>query len=292
MTSIGTGYDLSNSVFSPDGRNFQVEYAGKAVENGATSIGIKCKDGVVFAVEKIITSKLLVPKKNVKIQGVDRHIGCVYSGLIPDGRHLVNRGREEAASFKKMYDLPIPISAFAERLGQYVQAHTLYNSVRPFGVTSIFGGIDEKGPHLYMLEPSGTCWGYNGAATGKGRQTAKAELEKLADQHPDGLTTRDAVKYAAKIIYMAHEDNKEKDFELEISWCSNTDTDGLHRFVQGDLFDEAVEFAKKELLGGNDSDSDSDNAMSSDDDDAAPASASASASAATTADQDGDIELH
>lgn len=74
MTSIGTGYDLSNSVFSPDGRNFQVEYAVKAVENGTTSIGIKCNDGVVFAVEKLITSKLLVPQKNVKIQVVDRHI--------------------------------------------------------------------------------------------------------------------------------------------------------------------------------------------------------------------------
>ena len=71
MTSIGTGYDLSNSVFSPDGRNFQVEYAVKAVENGTTSIGIKCNDGVVFAVEKLITSKLLVPQKNVKIQVVD-----------------------------------------------------------------------------------------------------------------------------------------------------------------------------------------------------------------------------
>ena len=171
MTSIGTGYDLSNSVFSPDGRNFQVEYAVKAVENGATSIGIKCDDGVVFAVEKIVTSKLLVPKRNVKIQGIDRHIGCVYSGLIPDGRHFVNRGREEASNFKKLYSNAIPIPAFADRIGQYVQAHTLYNSVRPFGVTAIFGGIDENGPHLYMLEPSGTYWGYKGAATGKGRQT-------------------------------------------------------------------------------------------------------------------------
>jgi len=77
QTSIGTGYDLQNSVFSPDGRNFQVEYAVKAVENGGTSIGIRCKDGVVLAVEKLITSKLLKPGANKRIATIDRHMGVV-----------------------------------------------------------------------------------------------------------------------------------------------------------------------------------------------------------------------
>jgi 20S proteasome subunit alpha 7 len=77
QTSIGTGYDLANSIFSPDGRNFQVEYAVKAVENGGTSIGIRCKDGVVLAVEKVITSKLLKPGANKRIATVDRHLGIV-----------------------------------------------------------------------------------------------------------------------------------------------------------------------------------------------------------------------
>lgn len=76
-TSIGTGYDLTNSVFSPDGRNFQVEYAVKAVENGGTSIGIRCKDGVVLAVEKVITSKLLKAGANKRIATIDRHMGAV-----------------------------------------------------------------------------------------------------------------------------------------------------------------------------------------------------------------------
>jgi 20S proteasome subunit alpha 7 len=79
QTSIGTGYDLTNSVFSPDGRNFQVEYAVKAVENGGTSIGIRCKDGVVLAVEKVITSKLLKPGANKRIATIDRHMGAVCS---------------------------------------------------------------------------------------------------------------------------------------------------------------------------------------------------------------------
>jgi hypothetical protein len=77
QTSIGTGYDLANSIFSPDGRNFQVEYAVKAVENGGTSIGIRCKDGVVLAVEKIVASKLLKPGANKRIATVDKNIGVV-----------------------------------------------------------------------------------------------------------------------------------------------------------------------------------------------------------------------
>ncbi|GME92683.1 unnamed protein product [Ambrosiozyma monospora] len=154
MTSIGTGYDLSNSIFSPDGRNFQVEYASKAVENAGTSLGIRTKDGIVLATEKIVTSKLLVPNKNKRIQTIDRHVGVVYSGLIPDGRHFVNRGRDEAESFRSLYKEPIGIPGLLDRLGYYVQAYTCYNSVRPFGINAIVGGVDEDGPHLYMVEPS------------------------------------------------------------------------------------------------------------------------------------------
>ena len=226
-----------------DGRNFQVEYAMKAVENGGTSIGIKCKDGVVLAVEKIINSKLLVPGKNKRIQTIDRHIGVAYSGLLPDGRHFVNRGRDEARSFKSIYKNPISVPHLMDRLGIYVQNYTCYNSVRPFGIVSIVGGVDDNGPHLSMLEPSGASWGYSGAATGKGRQTAKSELEKLDFET---LTVKEAVKVAAKIINQAHEDNKDKDYELEISWCSLEETQGRHEFVPDELLQEAIKEAEED----------------------------------------------
>ncbi|CAI5760249.1 unnamed protein product [Candida verbasci] len=243
LTSIGTGYDLSNSVFSPDGRNFQVEYAMKAVENGGTSIGIKCKDGIVLACEKIINSKLLVPGKNKRIQTVDRHLGVVYSGLLPDGRHFVNRCREESQSFKSIFKIPIPVPNLLDRIGLYVQNYTCYNSVRPFGIVGIIGGIDDNGSHLYMVEPSGSFWGYSGAATGKGRQIAKSELEKLKF---DDLNIKDAIKQAARIISLAHEDNKDKDYELEISWCSKEFTNGKHEFIPIELLEEAKKFAEED----------------------------------------------
>lgn len=215
----------------------------KAVENGGTSIGIKAKDGIVLAVEKIVNSKLLVPGKNKRIQTIDRHIGVAYSGLLPDGRHFVNRGRDEAQSFRSIYKTAVLVPHLMDRLGIYVQNYTCYNSVRPFGIVSIVGGVDENGPHLYMIEPSGTYWGYNGAATGKGRQSAKSELEKLDFE---SLTVSEAVKHAAKIIHQAHEDNKDKDYELEISWCSKEHTGGLHQFVPEDLLQEAIKFAHED----------------------------------------------
>ncbi|PYH40519.1 proteasome core particle subunit alpha 7 [Aspergillus saccharolyticus JOP 1030-1] len=282
MTSIGTGYDLSNSVFSPDGRNFQVEYAVKAVENGGTAVGIRCKDGVVLAVEKIISSKLLKPGANKRIATVDRHIGIVSAGLIPDGRHFVSRARDEASSWRNVYKGPIPVSALSNRLGSYVQAYTLYSSVRPFGVSAIIGGWDSEaelavdgqvgngpnagsggkvegakagGPGLYMIEPSGLYWGYYGAATGKGRQAAKAELEKL-DLSAGNLSLLDGVKEAARIIYVAHEDSKDKDFELEMTWISTLDgpTHGRHEAVPRELLEEAERAAKAALEGDDEED--------------------------------------
>lgn len=235
--------DIKHLLTIIDGRNFQVEYAMKAVENGGTSIGIKCKDGIVLAVEKIINSKLLVPGRNKRIQTIDRHIGVAYSGLLPDGRHFVNRGREESQNFKDIYKAPISVPNLMDRLGIYVQNYTCYNSVRPFGIVAIVGGIDENGPHLYMIEPSGAYWGYTGAATGKGRQSAKAELERLSFEE---LSPRDAVLAAAKIIHIAHEDNKDKDYELEISWCSTSATGGKHSFVPNELLEEAIALAREE----------------------------------------------
>ncbi|KAH9002344.1 20S proteasome subunit [Lactarius hatsudake] len=243
MTSIGTGYDLSASTYSPDGRIFQVEYANKAVDNSGTAIGLRVKDGVVLAVEKLVHSKLLVPGANRRIQTIDRHIGLASSGLLADGRHLSNRARDEAASYRDNYNEPAPLKALADRLGLYVQVYTLYSSVRPFGCSTILGGIDKHGPSIYVIEPSGVFYGYNGAAVGKGRQLAKTELEKLKLSE---LTTREAVFEAARIIHLVHDDAKEKEFELELSWIGD-ETNGRHVPVPRDLFEEADRKAKEAL---------------------------------------------
>lgn len=234
----------------------------------------------MLALEKLVTSKLLKKDANKRIATVDRNIGIVHSGLLPDARHFTSRARDEASSWRGTYKAPIPGSSLANRMGAYVQAYTLYNSVRPFGITAIIGGWDaeselpvdgsvgsgpkmgsggktggvkEGGPFLYMVEPSGLYWGYYGAATGKGRQAAKAELEKLK-LDPKGeevLSLEEGVKEAARIIYVAHDDNKDKEFELEMSWVSSVagPTKGRHEEVPKELREEAERLAKKALEG-------------------------------------------
>uniref|UniRef100_A0A3B5K9F1 Proteasome subunit alpha type n=1 Tax=Takifugu rubripes TaxID=31033 RepID=A0A3B5K9F1_TAKRU len=226
MSSIGTGYDLSASTFSPDGRVFQVEYAMKAVENSSTAIAIRCKDGVVFGVEKLVLSKLYEQGSNKRIFNIDRHVGMAVAGLLADARSLADVAREEASSFRSSYGYDIPLKHLSERVAMYVHAYTLYSAVRPFGCSFILGSHDkDDGPQLYMVDPSGISYGYWGCAIGKAKQAAKTEIEKL--QMKD-MTCRELVKEVAKIIYIVHDEVKDKAFELELSWVGEG-----HRRVLG-----------------------------------------------------------
>lgn len=208
--------------------------------------------------------------------------------MVPDGHHFVDRARDEARAWRETFKTPISTSDLASRMGGYLQAYTLYQSVRPFGITAIIGGFDSEleapvdgqvgsgpsvgaggkvegkrhgGPGLYMIEPSGMYWGYYGAATGKGRQAAKAELEKL-NLAEGALDLKQAVKEAARIIYVAQQDNKDKEFELEMSWISGVDgpTKGRHQDVPKELLEEAERLAKK-AISEDDEDEDEDDKM-------------------------------
>ncbi|KAH9366844.1 hypothetical protein HPB48_018457 [Haemaphysalis longicornis] len=171
MSSIGTGYDLSASQFSPDGRVFQVEYAHKALENSGTALAIRGRDGVVFAVEKIVVSKLYEVGANKRIFTVDKHIGVAVAGLLADARQVVETARSEASSYRSDYHSAIPLRFLKDRLALYMHAYTLYSSVRPFGCSLLLGSFDPTdGAQLYCVEPSGTSWGYLGCAIGKAAQ--------------------------------------------------------------------------------------------------------------------------
>lgn len=175
----------------------KIEYAVKAVENAGTALAVRTKHGVVFGVENLVHSKLMVSGSHKRIFGVDRHAALTSAGLIADGKHLANRARDEANNFFDTYKQKAPIKTIAERLALYVQAFTLYSSVRPFGASAIVGGVDaERGPQLYVIEPSGMVLGYHGCAVGKGKQFAKTEIEKLA---LDELSMEQAVYEVARM---------------------------------------------------------------------------------------------
>ncbi|KAL9229347.1 hypothetical protein vseg_004824 [Gypsophila vaccaria] len=235
MSSIGTGYDLSVTTYSPDGRLFQCEYATKAVDNSGTAVAIKCKDGVVLGVEKLVQSKMMLPGSNRRIHSVHRHSGMAVAGLAADGRQIVARAKAEATNYESTYGEPIPVKELAERVASYVHLSTLYWWLRPLGSAVILGGYDRDGPQLYMVEPSGISYRYFGAAIGKGKQAAKTEIEKL---NLSEMTCREGVLEVAKIIYKVHDEAKDKSFELELSWvCDESKKE--HQKVPEGLLEEA-----------------------------------------------------
>lgn len=250
MSSIGTGYDLSVTTFSPDGRVFQIEYATKAVDNSGTVVGIRCKDGIVLGVEKLIPSKMLLEGSNRRIHSVHRHAGMAMAGLAADGRQIVSRARGEANNYQNFYGEEIPIKELCDRVASYVHLCTLYWWLRPFGTAALLGGFDRDGPQLYMIEPSGVAYRYFGAAVGKGRQAAKTDIEKLKLSE---MTCRQGVMEVAKIIYGVHDEAKDKDFELEMSWICE-DSNREHEWVPADLVEDAKAIAKASIEDGMDAD--------------------------------------
>jgi len=252
MSSIGTGYDLSASQFSPDGRVFQVEYAQKAVENSGTVVGIRGKDGVVFGVEKLVQSKLYEHGANKRIFHIDRHIGMAVAGLLADARQIAEVARQESSHYRSQYHNPIPCKLLVDRVAMRIHEYTLYSYVRPFGCSVLFCSYDEDGPHLYSIEPSGTCYGCFGATIGKAKQAAKTEIEKIKMKD---MEVKDLVKEVSKIIYTVHDEVKDKAFELELSWIGKA-TEGRHVFVPLDVHEEAEKYAKTSLEESDDSDED------------------------------------
>lgn len=173
------GYDRSITMFSPDGRLLQVEYAKKTVKQGSTAMGIACKDGVVFVVDKRITSKLLVPEAIEKMFVIDDHVGATASGIISDARVLVDRAQLRAQQHAVSYDTKIDILSLVKEICDLKQVCTQSAGLRPFGVSMIVGGVEEEGEvKLFLTEPYGLYFQYKAVVIGEGEEEIDAALQK------------------------------------------------------------------------------------------------------------------
>ena len=207
------GYDRALTVFSPDGRLFQIEYAREAVKRGTTSVGIVSKDGVIFAVDKKVKSKLVVPTSIEKIFKIDEHIGTASSGLVADARRLVDIARRQAQVNKLQYHEPISVTGLAKYIGDLEQMYTQSGGIRPFGISLIIGGVSDGQCRVYETDPSGALVEYKATAIGFGREKA---LELFEDKYEDDISLDDAIDLAIEGIYKAT-DGKVADDSVEIS---------------------------------------------------------------------------
>ena len=148
-------YDKGISVFSPDGRLFQVEYAREAVKKGSTTIGVKYKGGVALIVDRRSINKLIEPKSTEKIHQIDDYIGCATSGLVADARVLVDEARKAAQVHKVNYGENISVEMLVKKVCDHKQNYTQYGGARPFGTALLVAGTDDLGVHLFETDPSG-----------------------------------------------------------------------------------------------------------------------------------------
>ncbi len=183
------GYDRAITVFSPDGRLFQVEYAREAVKRGATAIGIKTKQGVIVIADRRIGSRLLEVNTIEKIYKIDEHICAATSGLVADARVLVDRARLEAQINRLSYDEPISVKELAKKICDFKQQFTQFGGVRPFGVSLLIAGVDKE-PKLFETDPSGALLEYKATAIGAGRNVVMEFFEK---EYKDDLSFDDAI---------------------------------------------------------------------------------------------------
>lgn len=189
MFAPSAGYDRALTIFSPDGRLYQVEYAIETVRRGTLAVGVKAVDGVVlFAEERL--RKLQDFSLSQKLFQVDDHIGAVAAGYVPDARVLVDNARVMAQNYRILYDEPISVEILAKRLGDLAQQFTQYAGVRPFGVSLILAGVDKGGPSVFTTDPSGTYLGYSAIAIGGGSDQLNEYFEA---NYSESMTMEDAI---------------------------------------------------------------------------------------------------
>ncbi len=202
------GYDRAITMFSPDGRLLQVEYAKKTVKQGSTAIGMVCKEGVLLASDKRIVDSLVVAESVEKMWQIDEHMGATASGILSDARVLIERAQLRAQQHRVTYDSPIDTLTIVKDICNLKQICTQSGGLRPFGVSILVAGIDENGPKLFETDPTGIYFQYRATVIGEGESEVDEVIRK---EYKEDMTLNDALRLAVKAIYSF----LEKDFNSE-----------------------------------------------------------------------------
>jgi len=193
-------YDRAITIFSPEGRLYQVEYALELVKRGAPIVGVSCPQGAIIAANETPESDLEDPEYFRKIYQLDDHVASAIAGLSSDARVLIEQARVYCQSNKLLYDEPLDIEVLARRLGDLAQVYTQHAGVRPFGVSMILAGVDATGSKVLTTDPSGAFRGFKATAVGRKSEEANKLLE---EKYVDGMSLDEAAKLAVDAVKVA-----------------------------------------------------------------------------------------
>ncbi|KAK9843705.1 hypothetical protein WJX81_003099 [Elliptochloris bilobata] len=218
MSRGSSGYDRHITIFSPEGRLYQVEYAFKAVKSsGVTSIAVRGKDSVCVVTQKKVPDKLIDPSSVSHLFKITKYVGMLATGMLADSRSIVQKARSVASEFRHTYGYEVPVDYLAARLADQAQVYTQHAYMRPLGVVPILVGIDEeRGPQLFKVDPAGYFVGYKATSAGVKEQEAESFLEKRFKAAPE-LTFDEAVQTAISALQsVLSEDFKASEIEVGV----------------------------------------------------------------------------
>lgn len=214
--SRGREYDGAITIFSPEGRIYQVEYALELVKRGSPIVGVKSPEGVVLAAIEPKQSRLAAQINSKKIYQIDEHVAVAIAGLSPDARVLVRQARYVSQGNRMTYDEPVDIESLTSSVGDLLQTYTQNSGVRPFGVSIIFGGVDNHRVSLISTDPSGSYRGHKAHAIGRNSEKA---MKVLHDQYREGMNLDEATALAIESLKEAADEELTPE-DLNISTIS------------------------------------------------------------------------
>ena len=237
-------YDRGITIFSPDGRLYQVEYAREAVKRGSASIGVRTADGVVLVVDKRSRSPLMEASSVEKLHKADDHIGVASAGHVADARQLIDFARRQAQVSRLRYGEPVGVEQLTKNITDHIQQYTQVGGARPFGVALIVGGIENGKPRLFETDPSGTPYEWQALAVGEDRGELNDYLE---DHYAEDLTLEDGVELGLAALASVNDDG----LDPEGVGVATIDAE-TERYV--DLTDDEIErhLADHDLLASDD----------------------------------------
>jgi len=191
------GYDRTITMFSPDGRLLQVEYAKKTVRQGSTAIGMVCSDGVILVADKRVVDTLVVPESVEKIWQIDEHIGSTAAGILSDARVLIDRAQLKAQQNRVTYESEIDTLTIVRDICDLMQVCTQSGGLRPFGVSVLIAGIDDHTPRLFETDPIGIYFQYRATVIGEGEVDVEEILHK---EYKPSLTIEEGMKLSLKAL--------------------------------------------------------------------------------------------
>jgi len=199
-------YDRGITIFSPDGRLYQVEYAREAVKRGTPAVGVRTTEGVVLAVDKRSRSPLMEPGSIEKLHKVADHVGIASAGHVADARQLIDFARRRAQVEELRYEEAIDIEVLTKAVTDNIQQYTQMGGVRPFGAALLVGGVSNGEARLFETDPSGTPNEWKAVAIGADRSDLQTYLE---NNWSEDLSLEEGVDLALEALSLTREEELE-----------------------------------------------------------------------------------